>query len=290
MPPLSSSRSVNRDTNLDALLSDLGGRVRRGEAVAACSAPPHRQPTGLADIDQLLEGGFPSGHLCEIAGPSSSGRTSLAMALLASTTRAGECAALVDGADAFDPASAEALGVVLERVLWARLRPRRALCDEPRRAVRDEPRRGLRDEPHEVRFQPHRTLRDELPRALRCAERLLETEGFPLVVLDLTGRYSGVPAASWIRLSRLAAASGSALVLLSTERLAGSRAEVALEMQPARARFTGEPALLEELETQAVLVRHRSTSRVRSARLRLEASTAEPRASPCESLEETSNT
>jgi hypothetical protein len=73
-------------------------------------------------------------------------------------------------------------------------------------------------------------------------------------------------------------------VLLSTKRLAGSRAEIALEMQPARAHFTGTPALLEELETRAVLVRHRSASQLRCARLRLEASTAEPRASPAEDL------
>lgn len=46
-----------------------------------------------------------------------------------------------------------------------------------------------------------------------------------------------------------------------------------------------EPALLEELETEAVLVRHRSASPLRRTRLRLEVATAQPRASPCADLE-----
>jgi hypothetical protein len=68
----------------------------------------------------LLGGGFPRGGLSEIAGPPSSGRTSLALALLAAATARGEVAALVDAADAFDPPSAEAAGVALARLLWVR--------------------------------------------------------------------------------------------------------------------------------------------------------------------------
>jgi hypothetical protein len=48
------------------------------------------------------------------------------------------------------------------------------------------------------------------------------------------------------------------LLLLSSERIAGSHADIALSMESAQARFTGTPALLEELETRAVLVRHRT--------------------------------
>jgi len=175
----------------------------------------------------LIGGGFPNGCLSEISGPISSGRTTLVFALLAQATRSGAHVAWVDRADTFDPPSAEAAGVVLEHVLW--VRAQRALA------------------------------------ALRCSERILETEGFALVILDLTAQSQGrrndkesIPQAAWLRLTRLAAGKQNALVLLSDQRLAGSRAALALEMQPAIAHFTGTPALLEALETRALLTRHRT--------------------------------
>ena len=192
---------------------------------------PHgtRHATGLKEVDAVLGGGFPAGCLSEVSGPLSSGRTSVAFGLLAELTRAGAYVAWVDLADAFDPPSAEAAGVVLDRVLWARA---------------------------------PKTLA-----ALRCTERILETEGFALAVLDLTGQtQSGlgkrnktkpetISHAVWLRLTRLVAAKQNTLLLLSDERLAGSRAALALEMQPALAHFTGTPALLEGLETRPMLTR-----------------------------------
>jgi RecA/RadA recombinase len=102
---------------IQALLRDLGSNLHRG---ASPSAPLQRFPTGLPDIDRLLGGGFPRGRLSEIAGSACCGRTSLALALLARTTAAGEVVALVDGTDAFDPPSAAAAGADLSRVLWVR--------------------------------------------------------------------------------------------------------------------------------------------------------------------------
>src|SRR5262247_1728780 len=99
------------------LLRDLGPRLRCGGAPVEARGC---LPTGLPEIDRLLGGGFPRGRLCEIAGPLSAGRTSLALSLLARSTSAEEVCALVDAADGFDPPSAEAAGVSLERVLWAR--------------------------------------------------------------------------------------------------------------------------------------------------------------------------
>lgn len=197
---------------------------------------PHgtRHATGLKEVDAVLGGGFPAGCLSEVSGPLSSGRTSVAFGLLAELTRAGAYVAWVDLADAFDPPSAEAAGVVLDRVLWARA---------------------------------PKTLA-----ALRCTERILETEGFALAVLDLTGQtQSGlgkrnktkpetISHAVWLRLTRLVAAKQNTLLLLSDERLAGSRAALALEMQPALAHFTGTPALLEGLETRPMLTRRRAGS------------------------------
>ena len=221
---------------LARLLHDLGPRLRRG---GIPGEPRSVLPTGLPAIDELLGGGFPRGRLSEIAGPLSAGRTSLALSILARATAAQEVCALVDAADGFDPGSAEVAGVALERLLWARPTPGPGLSE-----------------------------------ALRSAERLLEARGFALVLLDPAGREREVSRAAWSRLARAAEASGSALVLLSRERAAGPQAEVALELGVLRAHFGGMPVLLEALEIEAVLVRHRSAHPERTALLRLDASRA----------------
>lgn len=214
---------------VEDLLRDLGPRLRRG---GLAEEPESLFPTGIGPIDRLLGGGFPRGRLSEIAGAVSSGRTSLALALLARTTGAGEVCAVVDAADGFDPQAAEAAGVTLGRVLWARAP-------------------GLRP-------------------ALRAAERLLEAEGFALVLLDCTAPGLSAPDASWKRLARAAGSGSTALVLLSLTRSAGSAAETALEMRARRARFGGTPPLLEGLEVEAEVLRRRAGPAGQQARLRLE--------------------
>jgi len=86
------------DARIEALLRDLGSRLRRGGSHEAArqASGGRRHATGLADVDALIGGGFPAGRLCEIAGPLSSGRTSLALALLA--RRYSDAAAKVDTA------------------------------------------------------------------------------------------------------------------------------------------------------------------------------------------------
>ncbi len=67
-----------------------------------------------------MAGGLPQGCLTEVYGPASSGRTSLMLAAMAQSTGRENVCALVDASDAFDPASAAAAGVRLERLLWVR--------------------------------------------------------------------------------------------------------------------------------------------------------------------------
>ncbi len=74
---------------------------------------------GLRGIDGLL-GAFPPGQLSEIVGPWSSGGSSLLLALIARVTTSGGRAAVVDGTDAFDPASASAAGADLSDLLWVK--------------------------------------------------------------------------------------------------------------------------------------------------------------------------
>lgn len=78
------------------------------------------QPTGIAELDEVLGGGLPRGSLVELCGQSSSGRTGLCLALLARATRSQQTCAFVDVSDALDPASLAAAGADLDRVLWVR--------------------------------------------------------------------------------------------------------------------------------------------------------------------------
>ena len=77
-------------------------------------------PTGVVAVDALLEGGLPLGAISELVGPECSGRTSLALSLIAQITQAGRVCAWVDVCDGLDPESAAATGVDLERLLWVR--------------------------------------------------------------------------------------------------------------------------------------------------------------------------
>src|SRR5215470_10669821 len=78
------------------------------------------QPSGVAELDAVLGGGFPRGSLVELCGPASSGRTSLAFSLLAQATERQEACAFVDVSDSLDPISLAAAGVELPRLLWIR--------------------------------------------------------------------------------------------------------------------------------------------------------------------------
>jgi hypothetical protein len=76
--------------------------------------------TGVAAVDELLEGGLPVGAITEMIGPECSGRTSLALSLLARVTQSAKVCAWIDVADVFNPESAAAAGVDLSRLLWVR--------------------------------------------------------------------------------------------------------------------------------------------------------------------------
>jgi len=77
-------------------------------------------PTGVMEVDALLEGGFPAGAITELAGPECSGKTSLALSFLARITRTGSVGAWIDVSNVLHPESAAAAGVVLDRLLWVR--------------------------------------------------------------------------------------------------------------------------------------------------------------------------
>jgi hypothetical protein len=101
-----------------ALAGTLSSSVRAASALEARPAPA-MVPFGIDALDALT-GGIPRGALTELFGPASSGRTSVMLSLLASITRRQEVCALIDVTDSFDPASGEAAGIDLKRLLWVR--------------------------------------------------------------------------------------------------------------------------------------------------------------------------
>ncbi len=76
-------------------------------------------PTGCLSLDLALGGGIPKGRICEIYGPESSGKTTLALHIIASAQRNGGQAAFIDAEHALDPQYARRIGVDVDNLLVA---------------------------------------------------------------------------------------------------------------------------------------------------------------------------
>ena len=75
-------------------------------------------PTGILSIDLALGvGGFPRGRVTEIYGPESSGKTTLALHVIAEAQKQGGNAAFIDAEHALDTAYAQRLGVDVDNLL-----------------------------------------------------------------------------------------------------------------------------------------------------------------------------
>ncbi len=74
-------------------------------------------PTGCLSLDLAVGiGGLPRGRIIEIYGPESSGKTTVALHVIAETQKAGGIAAFIDAEHALDPVYAKNLGVNLEEL------------------------------------------------------------------------------------------------------------------------------------------------------------------------------
>src|ERR1700761_2427601 len=75
-------------------------------------------PTGSLGLDLALGiGGLPRGRIVEIYGPESSGKTTLALHVIAEAQRAGGTCAFIDAEHALDPGYARKLGVNIDELL-----------------------------------------------------------------------------------------------------------------------------------------------------------------------------
>jgi hypothetical protein len=177
--------------------------------------------TGIAAVDALLEGGLPVGAISEIAGPRSSGRTSLALSFLAQQTREERVAAWVDADDALDPESAAANGVSLRQLLWVR-------CPGCRTTAKGK-------------------SWTRLDRAIQATDLLLQAGGFAAVVLDLGDcppeEASRIPLATWFRFRQAADRTRCCLLVLGEASYAQSSAALVLECIPLGAKAAGQTVL-----------------------------------------------
>ncbi len=75
-------------------------------------------PTGTLSLDIAMGvGGFPKGRVTEIYGPESSGKTTLALHVIAEAQKRGGTAAFIDAEHALDTSYAERLGVNVDDLL-----------------------------------------------------------------------------------------------------------------------------------------------------------------------------
>ena len=106
---------------LGATLSQIEKQFGKGSVIrlgcAAAQAVPSIS-TGSISVDAALGiGGFPRGRISEIFGPESSGKTTLALQVVAEAQKAGGMAAYIDVEHALDPVYARKLGVDVDNLL-----------------------------------------------------------------------------------------------------------------------------------------------------------------------------
>ncbi len=106
---------------LDGVLGQIekqygkGSIMRLGETAGDTSIEV--LPTGCLSLDLAVGvGGLPRGRIVEIYGPESSGKTTVALHVIAETQKAGGIAAFIDAEHALDPVYAKALGVNLDEL------------------------------------------------------------------------------------------------------------------------------------------------------------------------------
>ncbi|MBM3747169.1 MAG: recombinase RecA [Acidobacteria bacterium] len=108
---------------IDATVSHLEKQFGRGAILRLGSRavlPVAVIPTGAISLDAALGvGGFPRGRVVEVFGPEASGKTTIALQVVAQAQRAGGTAAFIDAEHALDPAYARRLGVDTDNLLVA---------------------------------------------------------------------------------------------------------------------------------------------------------------------------
>lgn len=118
---LAKKRGRRRQRQLDTAVATIHRRygpwsLIKGKSASATGVP--HIPTGFSSLDRALGiGGLPKGKVCELVGPATSGKTTLALKFLAQAQADGGQVAYVDQALYFDPDYAHRCGLDLSRLL-----------------------------------------------------------------------------------------------------------------------------------------------------------------------------
>lgn len=110
---------VEKEKALEIALGQIEKQFGKGAIMklgdAAARTPVATISTGCLPLDYALGvGGIPRGRIVEIFGPESSGKTTIALHIVAEAQKAGGTAAFIDAEHALDPVYAEALGVKVD--------------------------------------------------------------------------------------------------------------------------------------------------------------------------------
>ena len=112
----------DRARNLSLTLGQIEKQFGKGSILRLGSresiVPVQAISSGSISLDAALGvGGFPRGRICEIFGPESSGKTTIALQVVAAAQRNGGMAAFIDVEHALDPIYARKLGVDVDNLL-----------------------------------------------------------------------------------------------------------------------------------------------------------------------------
>lgn len=116
------TKQASRERAIEAALSQIekqfgkGTVMKLGQREAAIKVPAI--PTGSIAFDLSLGiGGFPRGRVVEVFGPEATGKTTLALHVIAEAQKAGGQAAFIDAEHAMDPPYAARVGVDVDNLL-----------------------------------------------------------------------------------------------------------------------------------------------------------------------------
>ena len=113
--------SEEKQKALEAALGNIEKQFGKGSVMKLGDSSSHMQveavPTGCLSLDIALGvGGVPKGRIVEIYGPESSGKTTVALHMVAEVQKRGGIAGYVDAEHAMDPTYAKALGVDIDNL------------------------------------------------------------------------------------------------------------------------------------------------------------------------------
>ena len=114
---------MDKTKAIGAAVSQIERQFGKGSIMRMGDEEPRKVasiPTGALALDLALGvGGVPRGRVVEIYGPESSGKTTLALHIIAEAQKAGGLAAFIDAEHAFDPVYAEAIGLDLQNLYFS---------------------------------------------------------------------------------------------------------------------------------------------------------------------------